>query len=196
MKKKSQSLRQNLPPLAKKKNKSCAFYSDQFFAKQFENIRLAHFMSANDADHAKTRASSGPVEEAGVHYFVVIPAAENGDKTKQSRIGIKRYAGLYCNRCHVSLLKEGEESARYAGKVHADQCALCSTPSATASKATTSGTISECSCFDWHMAPHRLQQCFAAHKVIDSYGASFTVQFFIDKIVGPCPIQFYDKIEH
>lgn len=154
-------------------------------------------MSTTDEQRHKGNSSSvsaaggGPVEEAGVHYFVIIPSP-GAAAPKQARIGIKRYAGLYCNKCHVSVLKEGEESARYAGKVHADQCALCGTPTASATK---DGTISECNCFDWHMAPHRLQQCFASNKVIDSYGTSFSVPFLLEKLVGTCPIQFYDKIE-
>lgn len=152
-------------------------------------------LTATAAEDQLKKKNGGPVEEAGVHYFVIIPSSSettenNNGPAKQARIGIKRYAGLYCNNCHVSVLKEGEESARYAGKVHAEHCALCNAP--TNGK---DGTISECNCFDWHMAPHRLQQCFANNKVIDSYGTSFSVPFLLEKLIGTCPIQFYDKIE-
>lgn len=122
-------------------------------------------------------------------------------------IGVKRYGGYYCTRCEVSLLRDGEESARLAAKVHVPNCPLCNAPvpeqtQASAAAATSSNAPNEksvvapCSCFDWHMAPHRLQQRnMRDMTVVDGFDRQFSVSFFLNTIVhAACPIQLYDNI--
>lgn len=135
-------------------------------------------------------SSSSIPEERGVSYFVNVLCAENSEK--RFCIGVKRYGGLFCKRCEISLLEEGEESARYAGKIHYDKCPLCHTPAITEDV----GAVQECMCFDWQMAPHRLAQAkFRNCPIVDSFGNKFMVEFFLNSIVKSCHVQFYDKIE-
>lgn len=186
-----------------------------------------------------SRTPANMPEERGVAYYIVVPptatSSSNGDENKSASetssddssrratspssvatatinccIGVKRYGGLYCQHCEISLLQEGEESARYAGKVHYEKCPLCDAnivdgPGEIATPSVVNGgdatldvtsPVGECMCFDWMMAPHRLdQRKFRNRTVVDSYGTAFDVAFFLEKIVGACPVQFYDKIE-
>jgi len=126
-------------------------------------------------------------EEQGVAYRLQLPAP-----AKPALIGIKRYGGLYCTKCEVSLLQEGEESARLANKQHVDVCPLCD-----ARPDDEQSTVRECQCFDWRMAPHRLHsKKLSPLTVVDTFGTKFTVDRFLQKKVDECcPIQLYDKID-
>lgn len=118
-------------------------------------------------------------EEAGISYRLSI------GPDKKAVIGIRRYGGKYCSACEVSLLKDGEEAAVYAGKVHCDKCPLCEK----------NDNVIECICFEWRMAPHRLyRDNVQALYVIDSFGQSQSVKDFLTQI-RRYPIQYYDKIE-
>lgn len=152
-------------------------------------------MATSNSPSGGTTQVAAPAEERGVSYCLVLNKSANNETSVGSaiQIGVKRNAGLYCRKCHVSLLKEGEQSARYAGKVHAANCPLCEAP---VNDPASKSFIAQSNCFDWIMAPHRLQQPqFRDAKVVDSYGTTFDVPIFLSKIVAGCPVQFYDKID-
>lgn len=143
------------------------------------------------------------VAEKGIAYHLrtTSGAETKGDgqqkeaETKEETlIGVKRYGGLYCNGCEVSLLKDGEETARYAGKVCADRCPLCETLIEDGKE---KGLFVNCSCFEWRIGPHRLNQRNLKNlKVVDSFGEECSVERFLSVIASSssCPIQFYDRI--
>lgn len=118
-------------------------------------------------------------EEAGISYRLSI------GPEKKALIGIRRYGGKYCSACEVSLLKDGEEAAVYAGKVHCEKCPLCEK----------NDHVIECVCFEWRMAPHRLNRDnVQLLQVVDSFGQTQSVKDFLVQI-RRYPIQYYDKIE-
>lgn len=129
------------------------------------------------------------VLEKGIAYCLKVPG--NSESTV---IGVKRFGGLYCTKCEVSLLKEGEEAARYAGKVYSDCCPLCDVKIADGKA---SGQFINCSCFEWNIGPHRLhQRNLQSLQIVDSFGDEYSVERFLAKVVSceSCPIQFYDQI--
>lgn len=139
-------------------------------------------------------------EERGIVYRLVggEPDADADDDAAPSLsgiIGIKRSAGLYCTNCEISLLREGEQFARFSNKSHCDQCPLCNVA---LDEGKQSKRFVQVSCFEWRMAPHRLKQrLLAGFSVVDSYNATRSIADFLSRDVSytACPIQFYDKIE-
>ena len=175
-----------------------------------------------------------PREDAGVAYYLMWTSKDGGadrttlrggasiapDDTHQSEkafgvcIGIKRYGGLYCAACDVSLLTDGEEQARNAHRRHYARCPRCDAraPSAGTTAAVQSSdcsgtvvapttndersTVNHCSCFDWLVAPHRLRSAnFRDLLVCDEYGNRSSMADFRRYVVDPCTLQFYDRIQ-
>lgn len=107
-------------------------------------------------------------------------------------IGVKRDGGLFCTKCKVSLLSDGEQVARRVRKIYANQCPGCQV-------ALTEGRKSEqficVQCFDWRVPPHILQR-LDSQSVFDTYGNQRSMKEFLERDVSDeaCPIQFYDNI--
>lgn len=125
-------------------------------------------------------------EERGVAYRLQLP-----NNAQSVLIGVKLYGGLYCNKCEVSLLEDGEDGARCADKQHVEQCPLCGD-----NANDNNADITPCQCFDWRMAPHRLQSNkLRALNVVDTFGGVHSVDMFLQQTVNDsCPIQLYDRI--
>lgn len=138
--------------------------------------------------------------EKGIAYSIKVPGNQNSStssgNSESSEIGILRSGGLYCTKCEVTLLRDGEEAARNAGKVHCNACPLCDMKQ---EEGIANGQFANCNCFEWKIGPHRLRQKnFSSLVIQDSFGDTYSVERFFSRVVdqNKCPIQFYDKIEH
>lgn len=114
-------------------------------------------------------------------------------------VGTKRFGGYACRACNlVSLLCDGEQSARCATRRHYTSCVLCGG---------SSDVTVPCATFDWNMAPNLVPRAPPAaaaaaaaaagnDTIRDQYGNVYSLDVFWRRVVDPCPLQFYDRISH
>lgn len=107
-------------------------------------------------------------------------------------VGTKRFGGYACRACNlVSMLCDGEQSARCATRRHYTSCVLCGGGG--------NDTTVPCATFDWNMAPNlvpRAPSTAGGDTIRDQYGNVYTLDAFWRRVVDPCPLQFYDRIAH
>ena len=141
---------------------------------------------------------SGADAQRGEERGIVYRLKDAGDESNNDKIivvGVKRFGGLYCKHCEISLLREGEQYACLKNKNYFDACPLCDVR---LDNGVESGRFVRVSCFEWRIAPHRLHQPrIAKFDVVDSYGGTRSIQDFLAREIAyaACPIKFYDKIE-
>ena len=141
----------------------------------------------------------------GTNFYINTPEVaqqEFDTMDTEIHIGKRSAAGLYCDKCEVTLCKDGVAGVHHSKSSWHSRCPKCG-----ASKSA-KGTRVRCSCsFSWAMRPEevfkRIQalnkkccgNCVSCkdHCVVDENGSTFTLPGFLDEVCE-CDIHYFEHI--